>query len=172
MCAEPADRKGGRADDAPVSTTLRVFGADAFGLLLIAVGAVLYGPTRWSSARLLRRGRRVTATVVRIAPGGMTKPALNPGASGFRRYIPPTVRLAFSMDGHPHEKTLRLAELGAETGYTVGQRLDIYVAKRLGTRIRSSAEANAHGYTDQVLGACMGLGGLAWIIMVTVMLAA
>ena len=150
---------------------VRALVGGAMGLLFVGLGAAVHGPTRRSSARVLSRGRRVTATVVSAEAGGLTAPALNPGASGFRRAIPPAVRLAFTLDGRHHEKTLRLGEPGAETGYAPGQRVEIYVAGRRRTRIRTVTDPNARGPSDRALGWCLGLGGIAWLIYVTVALA-
>jgi hypothetical protein len=150
---------------------LRFLTASAMGLVFITVGAALHGPAAWSSARLLRTGRRVTATVVEITPGGLTDPALFPGAVGFRRAIPPMVRLAFTLDGRRREKTLRLAGTGAETAYTPGQPVEIYVAGRLRTRIRSAAEPNERGPTDRVLGMCLMFAGFVSLIYFAVALA-
>ena len=150
----------------------RILLAAAVGLSFAAAGSALHGPTRWSSARLLRQGRRVTATVVSTAAGGVTSPALNSGAAGFRRDRPPEVRLAFTLDGRRRERTLRLGEPGAQAAYTPGQPVEIYVAGRLRTRIRSAAEANARGTADRVLGLCLMAGGIAWLIFFAVLLAA
>ncbi len=149
----------------------RVLLGGAMGLLFVGVGAARHGPTRWSSARLLAKGRQVTATVVTPEAGGLTAPALNPSASGFRRVILPTVRLAFTLDGRHQEKTLRLREPGAEAGYAPGQRVEIYVAGRRWTRICSATEPNARGPSDQALGACMVLGGIVWLSYVALTLA-
>jgi hypothetical protein len=64
--------------------------------------------------------------------------------------------------------TLRLAEPGAETGYQAGQQLTVYVGGRLRTRIRTDAEANAHGDFEQLLGAFLALGGLIWLVVYAV----
>jgi hypothetical protein len=53
-----------------------------------------------------------------------------------------------------------------------GQPLEIYVAGRLRTRIRSAAEPNARGPAGQLLGPYMMLGGIMWLIYFTITLAA
>ena len=150
---------------------LRFLIVGAMGLVFIAVGAALHGPTAWSSARLLRRGRRVTATVVEITPGGLTDPALIPGAAGFRRAYLPAVRLAFTLDGRRREKTLRLAGPGAETAYAPGQPVGIYVAGRLRIRIRSAVATNERGPADRVLGMCLMFAGFVSLVYFAVTLA-
>jgi len=151
------------------SSVLRDIGAIAFGLLFVIIGAALFGPTPWSAARLLRKGRRVTAMVVEARPGGSTDP--NPGAYGIQRPYSPTVRLAFTLYGRELEKTLRLAEPGAEAGYEAGQQVDIYVGGRLRMRIRSDSEPNEHGDFEQVLGICFAFGGLLWIVFSSIVFA-
>jgi hypothetical protein len=88
-----------------------------------------------------------------------------------RRAYLPVVRLAFTWDGRRREKSLRLGEPGAETAYAPGQ-LEIYVAGRLRTRIRSAAETNTRGPADQAIGLCLMAGGIAWLICFAVILAA
>jgi hypothetical protein len=149
-----------------VSFVLSLLLAGLGGLVIVGGGAALYGPSRWSAARLLRAGRRVTATVVRGAPGGATTG--NHGVYSVGRTYPATVRLAFTLDERQREKTLRLAEFGAKVGYEVGQPVDLYVAGRLRTRIRSAGEVNAHGEFERALGACFALAGIAVIIAVVV----
>jgi Protein of unknown function (DUF3592) len=146
------------------SAVLHDLGATAFGLLFVVIGAALYGPTSWSAARLLRTGRQVTATVVHARAGGMSRGSAGPGGYAVDRHYPPSVRLAFTLDGRRREMTLRLAEPGAETGYQAGQQLTIYVGGRLRIRIRTDAEANAHGDFERLLGACLVLGGIAWLV--------
>jgi hypothetical protein len=173
MLVLPA-QQAGRAEGvgAPMlALPLRFVLANAIGLLFIAAGAALYGPTPWSSARLLRTGRRVTATVVRTAASGVIPPAVNPAAPGIQRPYLPTVRLAFTLDGRELEKTLRLREPGAETAYEPGQKLEIYVARRLRTRIRSASEPNVHGPFEQTFGPCLILAGVIWLVFFNVALA-
>jgi hypothetical protein len=143
---------------------LHDLGATAFGLLFVVIGAALYGPACWSARRLLRTGRQVTAAVVEARPGGMSRGSPGPGGYAVYRHYPPSLRLAFTLDGRRREMTLRLAGPGAETGYQAGQQLDIYVGGRLRTRIRTDAEANAHGDFEQLLGACLVLGGIGWLV--------
>jgi hypothetical protein len=42
------------------------------------------------------------------------------------------------------------------------------VGGRLRTRIRTDAEANAHGDFEQLLGAFLALGGLIWLVVYAV----
>jgi hypothetical protein len=146
------------------SAVLHDLGATAFGVLVVVVGAALFGPAPWSAARLLRTGRQVTATVVETRPGGVSRGSPGPGGYAVDRPYRSSVRLAFTFEGRRREMTLRLAGPGAETGYQAGQQLTIYVGGRLRTRIRTAAEANAHGDFEQVLGACLMLGGMAWLV--------
>jgi hypothetical protein len=147
-----------------MSSVLRDLGAIAFGLLFVVIGAVLFGPTPWSAARLLRKGRRVTATVVDARACGISRGSAGPGGYIIDRPYPPAVRLAFRLDGRHMERTLRLAEPAAQTGYQAGQELEIYVGGRLRTRIRSQSEANEHGDFERVLGICLAFAGLFWIV--------
>ena len=142
------------------SSVPRDLGAAAFGLLFIVIAAALYGPTPWSAARLLRKGRQITATVVAARPGGTARGGA--GVYNIDRPYPATVRLAFTLDGRRLEKILRLAEPGAETGYQAGQPVVIYVGGRLRTRIRSDAEPNAHGPFERALGLCLAIGVIGW----------
>ena len=124
----------------PVSSAvLHDLGATASGLLFIVIGAALYGPAPWSALRLLRTDRQATATVVKARPGGMSRGSPGPGGYAVDRHYPPSLRLAFTLDGRRREMTLRLAEPGAETGY-------------------------AHGDFEQLLGACLMLGGIGWLV--------
>jgi len=150
---------------------LRFLLANVTGLLFIAAGAALHGPTHRSSARLLRTGTQVTAVVVRTAAAGVTPPAISPTAPAILRPYPPTVRLAFALHGRHLEKTLQLSEPGAETAYLPGQELEIYVARRLRTRIRTAAEPNLHGSFEQALGACLILAGIIWLSLFNIALA-
>ena len=147
------------------SSVPRYLGAAAFSLLFVVIGAAFYGPTPWSAARLLRTGRRVTATVVEARPGGTARGSAGAGGYSIDRPYPATVRLAFTLDGRRLEKILRLAEPGAETGYQVGQPVVIYVGGRLRTRIRSDAEPNAHGPFERVLGFCLAVAGIGWFVV-------
>ena len=147
------------------SGVLHGLGAAAFGLLFVGIGVAVYGPVPWSAARLLRKGRRVTATVVKVGSGGVSRGSAGPGGYVIDRPYAPAVRLAFTLVGRRREKTLRLAEPGTETGYQVGQQLDIYVGGRLRTRIRTQAEANAHGDFEQLIGICLALGGIGWLVV-------
>src|SRR5579859_6551979 len=147
------------------SSVPRNLGAAVFSLLFAVIGAALYGPTPWSAARLLRKGRRVTATVVEARPGGTARGSAGAGGYSVDRPYPATVRLAFTLDGRRLEKNLRLAEPGAETGYQVGQPVVIYVGGRLRTTIRSDAEPNAHGPFERVLGLCLAIAAIGWLVV-------
>jgi hypothetical protein len=127
------------------------------GLVVLALAGAGMAVTFVRNKRLLRSGRRVTATVIGKSPGGVVK--VPPHTS-----YGPSLWVGYELDGK-HRRSMLWLDQTKETDYEFGQSVDIFLGRGPFRGIRTATDSNLYGrlaLNAEMCAAVLGLLLVGW----------